>query len=194
MTNNHDMPRMTHYADKETIRLAYATIFTLPGVPFLYYGDEIGMRYQSGLVSKEGGFSRTGSRTPMQWNNGKNLGFSDADECYLPVDTNADAPTVENQKDDPDSIYKVVKDVIALRHSNKDLGNDGDFKVVYAEKDKYPFIYQRGEFIVVVNPSGDDVTVPFDFEVKETIYQIGKTQVEDKAVTAFASSFAIFKV
>ena len=130
----------------------------------------------------------------MQWNSGKNLGFSDADECYLPVDTSADAPTVENQKDDPESIYKVVKDVIALRHSNKDLGNDGDFKVVYAEKDKYPFVYKRGGFVIVVNPSNKDVKVPFDFDVKETVYQIGKTQVEDKTVTAFASSFAIFKV
>ena len=178
MTNNHDMPRMTHYADKETIRLAFATLFTLPGVPFLYYGDEI----------------RTGSRTPMQWNSEKNLGFSTADECYLPVDKNADAPTVENQKNDPDSIYKVVTDVIALRHNNKDLGNDGDFEVVYAEKEKYPFIYKRGKFVVVVNPSSNDETVPFDFDVASTLYQIGKTEVKNNKVTAYGSSFAIFEV
>lgn len=194
MTNNHDMPRMTHYADKETIRLAFATLFTLPGVPFLYYGDEIGMRYQGNLVSKEGGYSRTGSRTPMQWNSEKNLGFSTADECYLPVDKNADVPTVENQKNDPDSIYKVVTDVIALRHNNKDLGNDGDFEVVYAEKEKYPFIYKRGKFVVAVNPSANDETVPFDFDVASTLYQIGKTEVKDNKVTAYGSSFAIFEV
>lgn len=194
MTNNHDMPRMTHYADKETIRLAFATLFTLPGVPFLYYGDEIGMRYQGDLVSKEGGYSRTGSRTPMQWNSEKNLGFSTADECYLSVDKNADAPTVENQKNDPNSIYKVVTDVIALRHKNKDLGNDGDFEVVYAEKEKYPFIYKRGKFVVVVNPSANDETVPFDFDVASTLYQIGKTEVKDNKVTAYGSSFAIFEV
>lgn len=75
MTNNHDMPRVTAYLDKEAIKLVNAFIFTMPGVPFLYYGDEIGMRYQKGIVSKEGGYSRTGSRTPMQWNSGKNLGF-----------------------------------------------------------------------------------------------------------------------
>ena len=44
MTNNHDMPRMTHYFGMDAIKLAYAMIFTMPGVPFLYYGDEIGMQ------------------------------------------------------------------------------------------------------------------------------------------------------
>ncbi len=50
-------------------------IFTMPGAPFLYYGDEIGMRYRW-LPTKEGGYHRTGSRTPMQWDNGRNMGFS----------------------------------------------------------------------------------------------------------------------
>ena len=79
------------------MKLAYAFIFTMPGVPFLYYGDEIGMRYMEGLVSKEGGYDRTGSRTPMQWTRGTNCGFSDApaDRLYLPMDASPDAPTVE---------------------------------------------------------------------------------------------------
>lgn len=72
------MPRMTHYFGMDAIKLAYAMIFTMPGVPFLYYGDEIGMKYQENLVSKEGGFSRTGSRTPMQWNSGKTSAFLQA--------------------------------------------------------------------------------------------------------------------
>ena len=63
--------------------------------PVLYYGDEIGMRYLP-LPTKEGGYFRTGSRTPMQWDNSANLGFSAAaaDKLYLPVDPAADAPTV----------------------------------------------------------------------------------------------------
>ena len=194
MTNNHDMPRMPRYADKETIKLAFAAIFTLPGVPYLYYGDELGMRYQGELVSKEGGYSRTGSRTPMQWNSGKNLGFSTADECYLPVDTEKNAPTVENQQNDPDSIYKVVTDVIALRRKYSDLGNDGEFEVVYGEKEKYPFVYKRGSFVIVVNPSVNDETLPFDFDVKEMVYSIGTVEVKDKVLKSGKSSFAIFRV
>lgn len=59
----------------------------LPGAPFIYYGDELGMRYRP-LPSKEGGYTRTGSRTPMQWDDGANLGFSQAaaEALYLPVD------------------------------------------------------------------------------------------------------------
>ena len=193
-SGNHDMGRLSQEIKGDELKIAFAFLLSMPGAPFIYYGDEIGMKYVEGLTSVEGGYERTGSRTPMQWNSEKNLGFSTADECYLPVDKNTDAPTVENQKNDPDSIYKVVTDVIALRHNNKDLGNDGDFEVVYAEKEKYPFIYKRGKFVVVVNPSANDETVPFDFDVASTLYQIGKTEVKDNKVTAYGSSFAIFEV
>ena len=71
---------------------------------------------------------------------------------------------------------------------------EGFFDVVYAEKEKYPFIYKRGKFVVVVNPSSNDETVPFDFDVASTLYQIGKTEVKDNKVTAYGSSFAIFEV
>ena len=59
------------------LKLAYSFLFTMPGNPFLYYGDEIGMRYQN-LPTKEGGYTRTYSRTPMQWDNTENCGFSTA--------------------------------------------------------------------------------------------------------------------
>lgn len=52
----------------------------------------------------------------------------------------------------------------------------------------------RGKFVVVVNPSANDETVPFDFDVASTLYQIGKTEVKDNKVTAYGSSFAIFEV
>lgn len=48
---------------------------TMPGIPFVYYGDEIGMEYIPDMPSKEGGFTRTGSRTPMQWKKGKSRIF-----------------------------------------------------------------------------------------------------------------------
>jgi len=195
MTNNHDMPRATHYMDKETIKLSHAMIFTMPGVPFLYYGDELGMRYQKELVSKEGGFSRTGSRTPMQWDSSANMGFStaDKDKLYLPVDAQEGAPTVENQKDDPDSIYRVVTDIIALRHKLPQLGNGSDFEVVYAEKEKYPFVYRRGDYVIFVNPSDKDETIPFSEDIKETVYTIGKVEFTGEKATVCASSFTIVR-
>ena len=196
LTCNHDIPRMTKYMDIDEIKIAYATIFTLPGVPFLYYGDEIGMRYQEGLVSKEGGFSRTGSRTPMQWNSSKNLGFStaDSDKLYLPVDNSKVAPTVENQKNNENGIYKVVTDVIKLRKQYEDLGNDGPFEVVYAEKNEYPFVYKRGKFVIFVNPRAEKASVNFNGKIKEVVYSIGDGCFENRQMIMQGQSFCIVKV
>ena len=159
VTCNHDTPRLTRHLEISEIRLAYAMIFTLPGVPFLYYGDEIGMRFAENLPSKEGGYSRTGTRTPMQWTSGKNLGFSDAtpDMLYLPVDAAADAPTVEAQQNDPESLLNTVKALISLRKSHDDLNGDGEFEVIHAVQDNPLFVYRRGELYIFVNPGLSDV-------------------------------------
>lgn len=195
-TCNHDIPRMTKTLDEKAIKLAYATIFTLPGVPFLYYGDEIGMKYIEGLVSKEGGYGRTGSRTPMQWDSSPNLGFSSADSSriYLPVDNALKAPTVENQKENPNSIYKIVTDTIKLRKENSDLGNTGPFEVLYAEKNKYPFIYKRGDFIICVNPSSNETKNILDYNIKEKVYSIGESSFNNKEITLKPQSFVVLKV
>ena len=192
MTNNHDMPRVTAYLDKEAIKLVNAFIFTMPGVPFLYYGDEIGMRYQKGIVSKEGGYSRTGSRTPMQWNNGKNLGFSTSDDPYLAVDKSADAPTVENQKDDPDSIYKVVTDIIALRHKYDDLKGNGELEFMY-EEGKIPFAYKRGNLVMYFNPLGESAVMNAKYTGK-TVYALGNAEFADGKVTMSPQSFALVEI
>ena len=93
-SGNHDMDRLAQGRDAEDLKVCLAFLMTLPGVPFLYYGDEIGMDKVMGLPSKEGGYFRTGSRTPMQWNKGANKGFSKAAaaKLYLPVDTKPSAP------------------------------------------------------------------------------------------------------
>ncbi len=196
MTNNHDMPRATFYMDRDTIKLSHMMIFTMPGVPFLFYGDEIGMNYLTDLKSVEGGYSRTGSRTPMQWNSDKNFGFSTADEdkIYMPQDKDKNAPTVENQKDLEDGIYQNIKKLIALRHEIPALSNEGDFEVIFAESEKYPFVYRRGEYAVFLNPSNKAETIPFPQGVEEEIYVIGDFKYRCKKATIGASSAAIIKM
>lgn len=63
ITCNHDTIRPSAGLTPDELKIAYAMLFTLPGAPFVYYGDEIGMRYLP-LPTKEGGYFRTGSRTP----------------------------------------------------------------------------------------------------------------------------------
>ncbi len=194
ITCNHDTPRMTAYLDEEAIKIAYATIFTLPGVPFLYYGDEIGMRYLKDLTSVEGGYSRTGSRSPMQWCKGKNFGFSENDKTYIPVDSDEKAPTVENQRRKKGSIYKVVKDILKLRKKNKEFSADGDFEVLYAEENSFPFVYKRGKYVVFVNPLDRLTDVKFEYEVKSELYRIGEYVQSWEKMTLSPQSFVIVEV
>ena len=155
ITCNHDTPRMTCRVTPEELRLANAFLLLLPGVPFVYYGDEIGMRYQDGLRSKEGGYQRTGTRTPMQWAPGENLGFSEAaaEDLYLPVDPAPDAPTVAEEENDPASMLYLFRRVLAFRKKHEELHADGLLTPVFAEKGKYPFIFRRGRFLICVNPT-----------------------------------------
>ena len=161
ITGNHDTPRIGYYLTEEQLKVGYALLFTLPGVPFLYYGDEIGMRYLEYLPTKEGGYTRTGSRTPMQWSEGKNLGFSDGDPArlYLPVDPALDAPTVGAQEKDPVSLLNTVKAVLRLRHVCPDLQADGDLAILHAKKDDPLLVYRRGAMTLAANPSDKSVRV-----------------------------------
>ena len=155
ITCNHDTPRLAPRLTERELQIAYAVLFTLPGVPFLYYGDEIGMRYLKNLPSKEGGYTRTGSRTPMQWDRSKNMGFSTApsDRLYLPVDPAPDAPCV-SEAQGRDGIFETVRRILAIRHADPDLMATGSFAVLYAKKGDPLLVYRRGKRIAAVNPSG----------------------------------------
>lgn len=158
-TGCHDLSRIRLRRTPKEVEIIFAFILTMPGVPFIYYGDEIGMRQIEGLTSKEGGFCRTGARTPMQWTRDRNAGFSSAPakRLYLPIDTRKDAPCVQTQLNNPRSLLNTVKRLIALRKSTDALGSDGIFEPLFAHKRKYPFVYLRRSnneaFIIALNPS-----------------------------------------
>lgn len=172
---NHDNARLGNRRTDKELEIIYAFGFTMPGVSFLYYGNEIGMKQlPCDWPQVEGAYQpRNGARTPMQWNSGANLGFSTADpsELYLPVDPAEDAPNVADQENDPNSLLNRTRQLIALRHSEPALANYAEFVPLYAEKDTYPFVYARaaGEDVVLVllNPRAEaseatfNVNVPF---------------------------------
>ena len=193
LTCNHDTIRPRFNMDMDELKLAYAFLFTMPGVPFLYYGDEIGMRYLD-LPTREGGYYRTGSRTPMQWDGSKNLGFSAgcADSLYLPVDPAADAPTVEAQEADPDSLLNTVRALLKLRHSEEDLQADADFEPLVKEKGK-PFVYRRGSMMLAVNPCGEAMSVRIPVSGRKPLFTLGTAEVEGDVVNLGAQSFTALK-
>jgi len=101
--------------DRRRIELLNALLFSLPGTPVLYYGDEIGMGDNFYLGD------RNGVRTPMQWSADKNAGFSRANpqRLFLPVivdpEYHYEAVNVEAQQGNPHSLLWWTRRVIALR-------------------------------------------------------------------------------
>ncbi len=167
-TGNHDInPRLSKGRTTQDLELVFLFLLTMPGVPFIWYGDEIGMRSFDDLPSKEGGYNRTGSRTPMQWSTAHNAGFSSAppQALYLPVDPSPDRPCVEHQENDPASLLQRVKKLLAIRKAHPALQASADFEILYAQPGKYPLIYKRENetdiFIICLNPSSR----PFEGEI-----------------------------
>ncbi len=193
-TCNHDTPRTTHTLGESERKLAFATLITMPGVPFIYYGDEIGINYIADMPTKEGGYTRTGTRTPMQWTESVNKGFSKADKSklYLPVEEKG--PSVESESAREDSLYNTLRKLLKLRNSEVDLKADADFEVILGEKDK-PFIYKRGSLTIAVNPKETAVSAKLgtDIGTKKTLFSIGEGTYEDGTVKLGAQSFVIFK-
>ena len=160
ISGNHDMGRLRgNGRSDEMMKMIYAFLFTLPGVPFLYYGDETGMDNILNLGNKEGSYNRSAARTPMQWDNSPNRGFSSADakQLYLPVDEKNAEIDVAAQENDENSLLNFVRRIFDLRKNTPALSNDADFKVLYCEKGKVPAVFMRKsasqELIVAVNPS-----------------------------------------
>jgi maltose alpha-D-glucosyltransferase/alpha-amylase len=108
--------------DRGRIELLNCLLFTLPGSPIIYYGDEIGMGDNIYLGD------RNGVRTPMQWSRDRNAGFSTAGEgqLYLPVITDPvygyQAVNVEAQARQPSSLLNTMKRLIAARQRSRAFG------------------------------------------------------------------------
>ena len=141
--------------DRKKIKLLNALMFSLPGSPIIYYGDEIGMGDNIYLGD------RNGQRTPMQWNAGVNAGFSSANpqKLYLPVIQDPvyryEAVNVESQRENRASLYNWFKDTISLRKRIKALGW-GDLKLFRCSNSKvlvFTRTWQKETVLVVVNLS-----------------------------------------
>ena len=168
---NHDLSRLNIERSTDDLEIIYAFSLTMPGIPFIFNGNEIGMRQLHGLPYKEGCYKpRAGGRTPMQWTGGVNRGFSTADpkDLYLSVDMADDAPNVEDEEKDPASLLNRVRKLIALKKSEKALTSYAEFVPVYAVKDQYPFVYARANgdamVLVVLNPRAEAASAKFDLK------------------------------
>ncbi|MCQ2352632.1 MAG: alpha-amylase family glycosyl hydrolase [Victivallaceae bacterium] len=200
-SGNHDGARLRYYGSEANTIVKLAMLFTLPGTPFLYYGDEIGMRYRENLTPKEGGERRTGSRTPMQWDNALvNAGFSTAakEKLYLPVDDAADAPCVADALQGNNATYNAVTQLIALRKEHIALDNDAKVELIYLKHRKMPIAYTRTKgrekLLIVLNSSRDGVTVKMPKFKNAEVLLAKDVEMIDGTFSLAPCSYGIYKI
>src|SRR5882762_3550953 len=151
--------------DRRKIELLYALLFSLPGTPVLYYGDEIGMGDNIYLGD------RHGVRTPMQWNMNLNAGFSTANpqKLFLPVITDPsyryESVNVSTQEENPSSMMWWVKNVLAMRKRLNVFGR-GDLHFIESSNAKvlcFARSYKHQKVVVVANLSQFSQATTLDF-------------------------------
>jgi maltose alpha-D-glucosyltransferase/alpha-amylase len=152
--------------DRRKIELMNALLFSLPGTPIIYYGDEIGMGDNVYLGD------RNGVRTPMQWSADRNAGFSRANpqRLYLPVNIDPEyhyeAVNVETQLRNPHSLLWWMKRLIAQRKQFRAFGR-GTLEFLYPSNRKVLAFFRHFEderILVVANLSRFSQGVELDLE------------------------------
>ena len=139
--------------------LAFSTLlFCLPGLPFLYQGEELGLvdgivtdDERADPVGADVSFSRDGSRTPMPWEPGPGLGFSSADKTWLPLGGRHESDTAAAQHSDRKSYFHRFRALVELRKAHPELWESG---VEWVDSSTGLVSFRRGEIYVSLN-AGD---------------------------------------
>lgn len=161
---NHDRPRVASRIGLQQARIAAILLLTLRGTPTIYYGEEIGMydvaipfeevQDPQGLNMPDKNLSRDPSRTPMQWNNQANAGFTRA-RPWLRLNRAFARENVEVQKGDSYSMLSLYKRLIALRQNEPVLAT-GDYRFMFADRQLLAYLrYTEGQqpFLILLNLS-----------------------------------------
>lgn len=205
---NHDIARINVNRTTDELEMIAALGITLPGIPFIYYGNEIGMKQLYDLPQIEGSYNpRAGARSPMQWTAGKNLGFSTAasEKLWLPVDTAVNAPTVQSNEKDKNSLLNRIKKLISLKHSEPALAAYSEFTPLYAKTNTYPFIFSRANgkevIMVIMNPIAKTSEATFEVKTAGSVFTLlaGKKLNISKSGTTVkvkveGQSYAVYKL
>jgi alpha-glucosidase len=160
--SNHDKPRIASRVGSDQAYVAAMLLLTLRGTITLYYGDEIGMRDVAvpvgqivdprGVNMPDKNLGRDPARTPMQWDNSPEAGFTSG-KPWLPVDRLYPKRNVQIQKTDPGSLLILHRRLIALREEEPAFIT-GDFVPVYADNQLISFLRELkggASFLIVLN-------------------------------------------
>ena len=196
ISGNHDTVRLSEWLDEKEASLAYFFMVTMPNVPFFYYGDELLMHYLKGIPSVEGGYQRTGSRSPMQWDTSKpSAGFSKSKKTYIRLDPHRKGLSVEEEAKDEKSLLNVLKKLLEFKTQHAALDNDASWTPVANGGEGY-VAYEReknGEkLLMVINPRAE--TKIIDLAGKGIVYKNGEAEEKAKGLKIGPQSAAILRL
>lgn len=158
---NHDKSRIATRVGKEQAKVAAMLLLTLRGTPTVYYGDELGMedvdipedKIQDPQALNEPGVgqSRDPERTPMQWDDSENAGFTTG-EPWLPLMKNFREVNVKKQWDEEGSMLHFHRRLLHLRNKEPAL-HVGDHLPVYTENNLLSYMrsYNDKLFLIILN-------------------------------------------
>jgi alpha-glucosidase len=115
--SNHDFPRLPDRYGADAVRDAARLVCSLPGIVFIYQGDEIGMRDGPGHDPPYDRAGRDAHRHPMQWDGSPNGGFTTGEPWLALVDPAE--RNVADQREDPDSLLALYRDLLAWRRAQR---------------------------------------------------------------------------
>jgi alpha-glucosidase len=180
---NHDMTRSyNRYGDgqhnDQIAKVMAGMYLTLRGTPVMYYGEELGMENNDpvrkedvkdpiGIAGWPKEKGRDGERTPMQWNDSPNAGFSQANP-WLPVPASYKTHNVASELKDPDSVLQFYKRLLTLRHHEPAL-LDGDYVGLNQDNPdvlSYLRRYKNEAVLVVLNMSNAKQHISFDLSAE----------------------------
>ncbi|MEP0917416.1 maltose alpha-D-glucosyltransferase [Leptolyngbya sp. DQ-M1] len=186
--------------DRRQIELLNSLLLSLPGTPVLYYGDEIGMGDNVYVGD------RNGVRTPMQWSDDRNAGFSRANphKLYLPLivdsEYNYTTVNVEAQRSNPNSLLNAMRRLIATRKRFHAFGQ-GEFQLLHPENRKvlaFTRAFKDECILVVANLSRFVQTVELDLSAFSGFVPVevfGRTQfpaIEDAPYFLSLGGYAFY--
>ncbi len=203
---NHDQTRLVTRYGESIARSIAIMLLTLPGMAFIYNGEEIGM--QDGAIppsfvqdpGAEGGSGRDPERTPMQWSADKNAGFTEADSTWLPVAESYKTHNVQTELTDPASFLSLYRALGKLRNESQALRH-GSIEV-FETGNKAVLGYRRQladeSVIVLVNFTKKAVTCKSDVALGPLLVSSNPsskldTQTDYKVMLA-ANEAAVFSV
>jgi len=151
---NHDQPRIVTKLGEDAARTAALLQLTLRGIPFIYYGEELGMRNvkvpekkakDPMAVNMKGfNFGRDPERTPMQWNASRFGGFSSV-EPWLPLEKKFKERNVASEEEDKKSFLNLYKSVINLRKTRKSLAGGRLVPLDFKNPNVLGFLRQKAD-------------------------------------------------